>query len=323
MTLKDKLLKLNLVEDNKYLDLYCELIEKNKETKREKFKTQKHHVIPRYYFKENNLKIDNSKENCINLSHIDHILAHLYLLKCSNNIAYINANLYSLSFVIRGLKFNSNFEVDIAAMDIDGIIDSVGESYQKLKETLYKNLSEKNKNLKNTQGKIWIKRCNEHKLIHPNELSIYENQGWIRGKLSYGEESRKLISKKLKEYYSKETNRRRFKDMAKNRVWIKKGCVTKTINKADVATYIKEGWTLGRLKLSEEKRKKLSQSHKGLPSNVKGRKKINNGKEMKTVKVAELDSYLNSGWKLGELPKSKEWLQKIAKSNTKCKGEDK
>ena len=35
MTLKDKLLKLNLVEDNKYLDLYCELIEKNKETKRE------------------------------------------------------------------------------------------------------------------------------------------------------------------------------------------------------------------------------------------------------------------------------------------------
>ena len=45
MTLKEKLLVLDLVVDNEYLDKYVELIESNRETKREKFKTQKHHII--------------------------------------------------------------------------------------------------------------------------------------------------------------------------------------------------------------------------------------------------------------------------------------
>ena len=44
--LKEKLLSLGIVEDNEYLDFYCTLIENNRDTKREKYKTQKHHIIP-------------------------------------------------------------------------------------------------------------------------------------------------------------------------------------------------------------------------------------------------------------------------------------
>ena len=55
MSLKNNLISLGLAVDNKFLDSYCSLIESNRETKREKSKTQKHHIIPRYYYKKNNL----------------------------------------------------------------------------------------------------------------------------------------------------------------------------------------------------------------------------------------------------------------------------
>ena len=84
--LKEKLLSLGVFEDNEYLDFYCDLIESNRNTKREKFKTQKHHIIPRCYFKYKNLEIDNSKNNLVNLSYVNHIMAHYYLCLCINNL---------------------------------------------------------------------------------------------------------------------------------------------------------------------------------------------------------------------------------------------
>ena len=47
--------------------------------------SEKHHIIPRCYFKYYNLPIDNSKNNIIQLSYFNHVLAHYYLYKaCSN-----------------------------------------------------------------------------------------------------------------------------------------------------------------------------------------------------------------------------------------------
>ena len=66
--LKDTLLSLNIFEDNEYLDAYIKLIEANKETKKEQFKTALHHIIPKAYFKKMNLPIDNSKNNLVNFS---------------------------------------------------------------------------------------------------------------------------------------------------------------------------------------------------------------------------------------------------------------
>lgn len=84
--LKEKLLSLDVFEDNEYLDFYCDLIEKNRNTKREKFKTQKHHIIPRCYFKYKNLKIDNSKNNLVDLIYANHVMAHYYLCLCTTDL---------------------------------------------------------------------------------------------------------------------------------------------------------------------------------------------------------------------------------------------
>ena len=43
---KQKLLETGLFIENNYFDSYIKLIEANSDTKRQTFKTQKHHIIP-------------------------------------------------------------------------------------------------------------------------------------------------------------------------------------------------------------------------------------------------------------------------------------
>ena len=81
--IKEKLLSTNLFINNEWLDKYCELIEINENTKKEKYKTQSHHIVPKCCYKYLFLKIDNSKENRVNLLYKDHILAHYYLCLCT------------------------------------------------------------------------------------------------------------------------------------------------------------------------------------------------------------------------------------------------
>ena len=76
MNLKEKLLQLNVFEDNEYLDLYVSLIQSNIYTEKQKFKTQRHHIIPRCFYRLHNMDIDNSTKNIVNLLFKDHILAH-------------------------------------------------------------------------------------------------------------------------------------------------------------------------------------------------------------------------------------------------------
>lgn len=83
--IKNNLIKIGFV-DNGYIDKYCELIENNENTKKEKYKTQSHHIIPKCYFKIVNQKIDNSPGNKVNLLYKDHILAHYYLCLCSSDL---------------------------------------------------------------------------------------------------------------------------------------------------------------------------------------------------------------------------------------------
>lgn len=79
-----KLSSLGIFIKNKYLDFYCKLIQENLFNEKAN-KTQKHHIIPRCYFKYFNINIDNTPENIVNLSYKDHILAHYYLCLCCSN----------------------------------------------------------------------------------------------------------------------------------------------------------------------------------------------------------------------------------------------
>ena len=103
--LKQKLLGLGVFVTNKYLDRYCLLVENNKQTKKEKFKTQQHHIIPKAFYKLTNCTVDNTKKNLINLLYKDHALAHYYLALCTEDELKL-ANILAFNFCLNNKNYS-------------------------------------------------------------------------------------------------------------------------------------------------------------------------------------------------------------------------
>ena len=70
--------------DNEYLIKYCQLVDRNKRTK-VRYNTNKHHIIPRSWFKLCGLEVDNELTNLVNLPYREHTLAHYYLCLCTQD----------------------------------------------------------------------------------------------------------------------------------------------------------------------------------------------------------------------------------------------
>ena len=98
LALKDKLINSGLCIDNQYLDLYTNIIVNNLNTPRIKFKTEKHHIVPKFYFKYMKMACDNSELNIINLYNTDHIKAHVYQPRF--NMSALNCVKFSSSTTI-------------------------------------------------------------------------------------------------------------------------------------------------------------------------------------------------------------------------------
>lgn len=96
--LKEKLLSIELCIDNEYLDKYVDLVISNRNTTKEKFKTDYHHIIPRYYYRHTGSELDDTSDNKVVLHIKDHILAHYYLALCSSNDIYKASNVLSVLF---------------------------------------------------------------------------------------------------------------------------------------------------------------------------------------------------------------------------------
>lgn len=103
---KQDLLKFNIFIDNEYLDKYIDLIT-NGNVDVQVGKTNRHHIIPKYYFKDNALPIDNSKNNIVNLYYTDHIKAHYFLAMCSKNTKDISRNSLAIRFILKGRSLES------------------------------------------------------------------------------------------------------------------------------------------------------------------------------------------------------------------------
>lgn len=97
--MKQKILNTKAFIDNEFLDKYIELIKKNNSRNQEKFKTERHHILPKCYFKYNNLLVDESIENIVNLLYVDHVLAHYYLSKCSNIDYLVYSNELAFEYI--------------------------------------------------------------------------------------------------------------------------------------------------------------------------------------------------------------------------------
>ena len=193
MNLKEKLLSLNIVIDNSYLDFYCQLIDNNRSTKKEKSKTQKHHIIPRYYYRENNLEIDNSKENIVYLDYKDHILAHYYLCLCSNDKYRFN-NQCALFFFLGKRNYTKAFYLERKEF-IESLDDYT---------VIYQDFCKRNGELssKRNLGKTG-KHCSKEtkrKISEANKGRPSKN----KGKHIWSDAQRRYLSEKAKERFKNE-----------------------------------------------------------------------------------------------------------------------
>lgn len=270
-SIRNQLKKLDIFIYNEYFDKYIELIDLNKFRKYEKYKVQKHHIIPRCYFKLHNLEVDESSNNKVFLLHKDHVLAHYYLALCSKDkqFRYNNELAISKIFGVSSFKASDTYEDDIKFIksleEYNNIMIECNtiksENYrgrpapnkgQKMsKETIAKRtasragythsaetrlkLSLSNKGKKHNT--IFITNGIINKVIKIEDLPLYLEQGFIKGKTTF--KSNPYKGKSLPEEWKEKLGaaaRKRFENSA--------------------------GTMLGK-HLTEEQRKKCSEAHKG------------------------------------------------------------
>ena len=155
----DTLINTNEYIFNEYLDKYSELIVNSQtdEYCNSSYihRTNIHHILPRSYFKYNNLEIDNSPENKCTLLFKDHILAHYYLYKCSVSRIQKYANAHA---VIHLTNQQINFNELDDKFNIDSL-DDYQQLYDDCKLGLHDVLSEKCSGDKNGNCKTDYETC--------------------------------------------------------------------------------------------------------------------------------------------------------------------
>lgn len=168
MITKETLLNKNVVQlDNEYLDAYVDLINRNATTEQQKYKTQLHHIIPVYYFKHLGVPIDDSRENTVNLLYRDHILAHYYLFKCSDD-----KYKYSNSVVIALGRKNSPVPIkDFGYVLDDEVMSLIQEAYE------YAIMVQSNPDSEAYQKRIAGLRTPEYREKHSEKIKLAYKEG--------------------------------------------------------------------------------------------------------------------------------------------------
>ncbi len=133
VNVKETLLSKSGFIDNEYLDKYCSLIEQNRRTQQD-FRTNKHHILPRSWFKLNKQTVDNSNSNLVNLIYRHHVLAHYYLCLCTaDELQY--ANELALICLFSRKQLNAVDKQLIANLPL---YNNIYEDYMQKKKSNYK-----------------------------------------------------------------------------------------------------------------------------------------------------------------------------------------
>lgn len=215
MNTKEKLLATQDFIDNEYLDKYVDLIDKNFSTDAVSKQTNKHHIIPAYYFRHFDLPIDNSDENLVNLYYRDHMLAHLYLSGCTEgrnrywnlySIFMMSGQRYlaadELEFLEKLPEYQTLYEQAISAAPNHRKGTTVSEeTRQRMREASALRAAMN----PSTKGRIWVNNGEVDKMIHPEDFEEYESLGFVAGRVfRHSEETRAAQSERSKGPRSKE-----------------------------------------------------------------------------------------------------------------------
>ena len=129
MLSKEFLLNCDLFIDNEWLDKYVDLINNNS-IESVAGKTEDHHIIPKFYFRANNLDIDNSDTNIVTLLYCNHVLAHYFLCK----MLIMGDSKYSLSayFAVFQVFNNRDIDFDTFELNREAILNDLQTNYENL-----------------------------------------------------------------------------------------------------------------------------------------------------------------------------------------------
>lgn len=289
--LEQKLLETGLVHKSSYLTKYCELLLTNSLVEYDSSKANYHHAIPRIYFEDNNLAVDNSNDNLFILLYKDHVLAHYYLAMAAVDDTFKYKMAYAVRFVVGQIK-------DITERDLLAKLPEAQKSYELIAHGFsINNPSKKPENAKKIsearKGKIYIRKDNKSIIIKPDQLDEYIAQGWERGRVGNWTHSQK------------------------NKIGIVYEGKNKLITRAELQHYLDLGATIGHLphhitnkgnmgKMSAESRTRQAENRR---NKIAIHNKLT-GKVMYIIKE-DLDSYLQQGYELGSGRAVKSCLGKI------------
>lgn len=309
MQLREKLLSTEYFIQNEYFEKYFKLIQSNRHTVTEKFKTNKHHIIPVHYFINKGETVDNSKHNIVILSFKDHLLAHLYLSGCTKG-RYRYWNLYSV-FMLSGRTFSPEDEravVDICQRDdynklYEEAISSAPNHRKGTKvseETRLKMAAAQQERAKEhgspTKGTRWVHNSEKDYMVPEEELDLYIQDGFELGRLfrHSEEEKRKCAlaseTRKKNDGYTSPEYRKKLSDANRGNTHSRESIERQ---KKSIKEYYKThpGTFLNR-KHSEESNAKNREAHIGKIT-------INREGVIKMIRPENLDEYLQDGWSQG------------------------
>lgn len=262
------LLSFKVFEENEFFDKYINLIISNNDTKYEKHKTQNHHIVPLHVYKYLSIAADNSKSNLVTLHYTDHILAHFYLFHCSKDKIVKRANYVSLQYIIHNPDVpKSEHELLIKLPEYQKMYNE----YCTLNSELQKGVraGERNPFFGKKHSEATRKKMREH---HAN----FSKENSPRYGKHLSDEAKRCIS-------AHNTGRVKTEEEKQKRI--------DTINAHGGYSW----W------ITDEYRKKLSESLKGKNTHSKGRIFINDGINNKLVTSDSIGEYLNSGWVRGRI----------------------
>lgn len=128
-TLKQKLLDIGLFIDNQYLDMYINLINSYKDYEYvSNQQYQMHHIIQRAYYKHINVDVDNSCDNLVKVTYVDHVRLHAYLCFCTKSYLIWSNTAAVMSMINVGRKYCK--QPDILIDYINQNIDNIQKIYE-------------------------------------------------------------------------------------------------------------------------------------------------------------------------------------------------
>ena len=298
MTLTEKLLNTNLFDDNGYFKSYIALVEANKNTKKQKFKTQAHHIIPAVACDMYNIN-KNTNDNLVNLLYKDHVLAHYYLALCSKNILFKFKMICAINFILgkaKQVKLNSD---ELRSFTLN--LDKYQELYEEYKKYFAEQISKKNlghttseeckrKISENNKGRVYVYRDGVVRALHKEEVQLFLDNGWQLGNI-------KCQNRKTCKGYTV----------------VNKNGIEKYIPKEKLDQFILEGWIPGRSKNHIAATKIGTQKYyDGLSKEEKIKKYgVNKGKTHSTSEETKLkNSQARKGKKQPESQKLKTSINK-------------